>query len=298
MSISIIFDTTGDSITFVDVNPDIAEYYVDHLNQTNSNSFKSISTHPGVLIRNYAEKLRNLIVQLNSVIYKFNNKKFVLPEIENCLSQSILNQLHEQWALFLHEKYDIRQHQTGHDIDTVDTANKLFHLYPDEEPTPFISDILGKLNLLDHYGTLNKDIHDLESLLFKPMTFDAHRTINIVNNFPKSRITNDQFNLRIAFNHLGRTLYNKYETFDNGLIYQDENNYDQLLSQVEVILQKPQKIDLSNEYIAWCDKLGKKPSGQYLNIGQLGDIDQKLDQYRLIFYRNLLSGNNFSLIIR
>lgn len=296
MSISIIFDRTGDAITFADVNPDIAEYYVDHLNQTNSNSFKAISS--AVPIRAQAGNLNNLITHLNSVVYKFNNKKFVLPQVEDCLDQSVLNRLHAEWALFLYDTYDIRQHQTSQDIETAGIANKLFDMYPDEEPTPSIGDVLRKLNLMDYYESLNKAIHQMESLLFKPMTFDVQKPIDIVNNFPKSRITNDQFNLRIAFVHLGRTLYNKYETFDNDLMYQDENNYEQLLSQVEVILQKPQTIELSNDYVGWCKRLGKEPSGQYLNIGRLDDIDQKLDQYRLLFYRNSLAGNNFSLDIK
>jgi hypothetical protein len=90
-------------------------------------------------------------------------------------------------------------------------------------------------------------------------------------------------------------LYNKYQTFDTDLQYNDENSYNELLGFVSLHLVPPQTIPLSKEYTDWCVTHNKKPSGDYLNIGNIPDLKKHLTDYRLVVFRNLLQPNSFSI---
>jgi hypothetical protein len=127
------------------------------------------------------------------------------------------------------------------------------------------------------------------------MKFTVDGWVEFKNPYPKSLITNDNCNFKISFNHLGRPLYSKYQNFDTDLEYCDENTFDQLLGFVEIDLVNPQTHAYSPEYIAWCQKHNREPSGSNLNIGNMVDLNNQLAEYRSIVYRNTRNSNKFSI---
>jgi hypothetical protein len=108
-------------------------------------------------------------------------------------------------------------------------------------------------------------------------------------------ITNDIANFKIAFNHLGRTLHDKYLNFDLDLKHDDENTFDQLLGYVMVDLSLPRQVPFGQDYIDWCHKHQKSASGRYLNIGNIPDLGKNLGDYRRILLTNGLKKNHFSI---
>ena len=212
------------------------------------------------------------------------------------LNQDNLNELHAAWVNLHHLPYDIKSNQLSANIDIAALATKVLAEFSDDMLFPAIDLILNRLGLMDNYGLINTYIHQIEDNI-RQLTFKTDSWIQTDNIFPKSRLTNNISNLRIGFNHLGRTLYNKFETFDNELKHDDENSFNELVGYVDVTLAKPQTIPLSGEYINWCKNHNKIPSGNRLNLGNLSDIDTKLTKYRQIFYRNIKNKNTFSLQI-
>ena len=294
MNISIVFDNTGDVVSFSLVNPDIAVYYVEWLESINKNSFSFSFDN---------DQFTRLIILLDTSI-KDNNKIIQLldskplktySELEY-LDQDNLNRLHVAYANLHHQIYDIRLSQQSNNIEIATMANKILEKFSDNELTPSMSTVLEKLNLVDSYVNINTCIHKFEESI-QQLPFKTNSWIQTDNIFSKSRLTNNINNLQIRFYHLGRTLYNKFETFDDKLEHCDENSFNELIGHVQVNLVKPQTIPLSIEYIDWCVHRNKIPSGMHLNLGNLLDIDSKLTDYRQIFYRNIKNKNTFSLQI-
>ena len=294
MNISIVFDNTGDSVSFASVNHDIAIYYVEWLNSINKNnfSFRSSSNQLTDLIKLLDTSLKDN----NSIVRLMGSKPMATYSELEYLNQDNLNELHAVWVKSHSQLYDIRLNQRSNVIEITEFANEILTKFSDDNLFPSVPLVLTHLGLMDNYGFINTCIHQIEETIRK-MTFKTDSWIQTDNIFPKSRLTNNISNLRIGFNHLGRTLYNKFKTFDNELKHDDENSFNELVGCVEVTLTKPQTIPLSVEYINWCKNHNKTPSGDYLNLGNLLDIDTKLTDYRQIFYRNIKDKNTFSLHI-
>lgn len=294
MNISIVFNNTGDVVSFSLVNPDIAVYYVEWLESINKNSFSFNFDN---------DQFIKLIILLdisikdnNKIIRQLNSKPMETYTELEYLDQDNLNRLHATWANWQNQTYDIKENQQSDNIEIATMANKILEKFSDDDLTPSIGTVLKNLNLMNNYGTINTYIHELEESIQK-LPFKTNSWIQTNNIFSKSRLTNNINNLRIGFNHLGRTLYNKFETFDDKLVHDDENSFTELTGYVEVNLIKPQTIPLSVEYVDWCVHRNKIPSGRNLNLGNLLDIDSKLTDYRQIFYRNIKNKNTFSLQI-
>ena len=294
MNISIVFDNTGDVVSFSLVNPDIAVYYVEWLESINKNSF-SFSFDNDQFTR-LIILLDTSIKDNNKIIQLLNSKPLKTYSELEYLDQDNLNRLHVAYANLHHQIYDIRLSQQSNNIEIATMANKILEKFSDNELTPSMSTVLEKLNLVDSYVNINTCIHKFEESI-QQLPFKTNSWIQTDNIFSKSRLTNNINNLQIRFYHLGRTLYNKFETFDDKLEHCDENSFNELIGHVQVNLVKPQTIPLSIEYIDWCVHRNKIPSGMHLNLGNLLDIDSKLTDYRQIFYRNIKNKNTFSLQI-
>jgi hypothetical protein len=295
MNISIVFNNTGDVVSFSLTNPDIAVYYVEWLESINKNNFSFSSDS------NQFDKLIMLlhasINDNNKIIRQLNSKPIETYNDLEYLNQDNLNRLHTAWVSWYHQTYDIKANQQSDNIEISTMADKILEKFPDNELTPPMYMVLAKLNLMDNYtNNINNYIHKFEES-FRDLQFETNLLCQTDNIFSKSRLTNNLNNLRIKFKHLGRPLYNKFETFDDKLEHDDENSFDELVGYVEVNLIKPQTIPLSIEYIDWCTHRNKIPSGTHLNLGNLLDIDSKLTDYRQIFYRNIKNKNTFSLQI-
>ena len=110
-------------------------------------------------------------------------------------------------------------------------------------------------------------------------------------------LSNNLAHFRLHAHHLGRHLYEKFKLFEYNTDHNDENSYDELLGFVSLHFVQPQTISFSQEYIEWCNKYNKQPLGNYLNFGNIPDINTRLADYRMIVHRNVLEDNHFSIII-
>ena len=292
MSISIIFENTGDSIEFDQVNEDVGEYYVNWINTIGKNQFSFFGNNSR--ITTLIDQLDSTIVDINGFISSFVDIEFPRYSRAEYISQDVLSALHVSYAKAHKLVYDIKLNCQSDNEKIASTARKAFELFPDTDMSPGLAAALDHFGLLGRYVNFNRDIHALEDALyhFRFSTTDWVETPNI---FPKSKLTNDVCNLRLTFNHLGRSQWDKFQIFDDNLKYDDENTYDELLGHIGVHLERPQTIPAPIEYVNWCKKNNREIAGKFLNLGILPDLDTKLNDYRTILYRNTVANNTFSI---
>jgi hypothetical protein len=295
MNFSLVFDSTGDSIPFQTVNnvsADVLCYYVDCLNARNLNKFNSVNS-TGKSIDLAISKLHSTISECNEFIYELLDGYIETYNTEEYLDQRVLNKLHADWVNSQAVEYNILEKRKHYNS----AQSELIHsFFSDDIPVAPLSSIIDKLNVRDPYNKINSDIHYLETL-FKEVKFKVaeQNWIEFKNPFGKEILTNDISNFSLSFNHLGRTLYNKFVYFDNNLEFNDENSYNELLGFVSIKLEQHQTISLSSEYVNWCQHHNRVPSGNYLNIGNIPGLVEKLTDYRTIIFRNTLQNNTFSI---
>jgi hypothetical protein len=288
MKFKIIFCNSGDSIPFDSTNDQILEYYVDFLNRQNLNKFSYMEPSFGKEISKTIESLNSLIINSNNWLSELINKSIDIPEFENYLDQNYLNKLHANWVKSQNILCQTHKSYKDHNLQ------KIHDLFPDHMKEASLSSILSKLNLLDEYGLLNIFVHKIESM-FENVEFSIMNQtwVQLDNPFPKEILSYDRNNFQLPFNHLGRLLYNKFQTFDDNLEYEDENSFDQLLGFVSINLSKPETLYPSQEYRQWCMANNRNPTGIFLNLGNVIDLEKKLQDYRLIMYRNSIADNFF-----
>jgi len=292
MKFYLVFETTGDTIELETDRPDLLEYYMDFLAQHNINRFTLESSHQFVKKTTY----------LQQILHEFNNSvpgKLIsfdnVQDPKNFMDQNILNKLHCEWVHSHHKKFsisDLKHHY----------PKELAHLFDslsDDIQEVIFSGIVYKYQLQDIYSSINLVLHDIEST-FDAMVFRAnfcrhYNWLEIQNIFPKKYTSNSRANLSLWFNHYGRTLADKYRRFDHDLVYDDENTYQQLLGWVKLSLLPSETIAYSEEYLQWCQKIGREPGGDKLNLGNIIDLDKNLLEYRRLICQNIFySSNSFS----
>jgi hypothetical protein len=294
MQFQIAFDQTGDTIPFTSLNDQILEFYVDHLTVQNFNSFEISSPQMAV---NMSEKILNL----DQAIKKNNSWMQILLDqtIESrsdleYLDQRTLNQYHADWVKSQHILYDIdaKRHQHGN----TDLIKKIHDLFSDDIRFPTIGTVLMHLGYAELYNKINIGIHDIENL-FHDVKYKVKNQnwVEANNIFLHQGLSHSHANFKLSFHHLGRTLYDAFIAQDYILEHDDENNYNQLLGFVELSLRPPESIAMSPEYIKWCESRNRVPLGQYLNLGNILDLDKHLTDYKIVIYRNILKNNSFSI---
>ena len=295
MRIKLVFERSGDELEFVPVNHEVVEYYLDHLDKNNLNNFVADDSTYNGISRSINELQKSIRVS-NEFIQKLTGNKFDEYSELECLDQYVLNKSHSYWVNIQTTNYSIQEYRSnGNRSKNNEIDEKLHHGLPDEISVIPLLQCLDILELSQTYCQINENVHILEES-FNSIKFSNNSYFSISNPFSKFLLSNDICNLRIAFNHRGRTLYNKFLTFDDKLEHLDENSYDQLLGFVSLHLCRPQTINLSSEYINWCKERNVVPSGNFLNIGNLVDIQNRLTEYRQVVYRNLKSNNKFKLL--
>jgi hypothetical protein len=295
MKFNLVFDQTGDAIPFQTINSqtsDLLCYYVERLESKNLNNFFS-SNSVGHTIQTCINDLHSIINESNNFIYELLDYKIETYNDQEYLDQTILNKLHADWVGSQSVLYNIEQKRKKYKSIQ---AEFIHDNYSDDIRMPPLGDVLDKLGVKSVFDLINVRIHNLEHI-FSNLNYESntHEWIEFKNPAPKSILTNDKCNLRFGFHHLGRTLYQKFCTFDNDLEFNDENSYDQLLRFFTLNMEPPQTIPLSKEYVTWCNRHNRIPSGDYLNIANIVDLDQYLTSYRKIIYQNDLQKNNFSI---
>jgi hypothetical protein len=296
MKFQIVFDNSGDAIDFVSVNAEVLEYYVDQLNRCKQNSFSiQNKTYPNIVSQRI-ERLHQTLESVNTWIEELTDWQHDAFELEQYLDQHNLNKLHADWVRSQGQIYDIDAKRQQHNFSG--TAERIHDIFPDSERFVTIANLLSKLNHTQQYDDINLKIHELEDS-FNQIRFGMSDGSwqQFPNVFDNSILANDVANFSLTFNHLGRTLYNKFVHFDFELTHDDENSYNELLGFVTVSLVPSQTIPLSKEYQTWCQSHGRAPIGDNLNLGNIPDLSSRITLYRQLIYKNLKSNNNFSIHI-
>jgi hypothetical protein len=296
MYFCLAFENSGDVLPFESVNSEILEYYVDCLNQLKINYFK--------IFNPTAETIQQNINGLDSIIQKFNdmpiqhiiNTDIHRPNHLTYLDQSYLNKLHADWVSFQKQQYVIVDQRKRYNNSEI--VEQIHNIYPDELPVVRVGDILDKLHVKKEFDDINLYVHQLESIFkYVRAKSEIENWIEMSNPFPKSCLSNSTANLSIDFNHLGRTLYDKFQNFDTDLMYDDENSYNELLNYVAIRIKPPETISMSVEYVESCRRNNREPIGNFLNIGNLINLNDNLTKYRQILYKNIQANNRFSIIL-
>lgn len=286
----IVFENSNDFIKFKSIHHDLVLEYIDFINSNCANKFKIQNKKN---ISSCISNLKNSIVNFNKTIISDLFPNFPVPELdEDFLNQDYLNKIHAHWVNSQHKLYsidDLKQSEHFYKLDY------LFQHINDDIIVLPLSTIIHKFNLEDEHSLINQNVHNLESK-FKLFKFkgDFNGWIsrpNLYKNYTSDSIAN----FKIAFNHCGRTLRNKFINYDVNLEHRDENTYDQLLGFVELSLNPPETIQYSTEYLSWCSKNNVLPSGDYLNLGNIVDLEKNLFNCRKILYKNLANDNYFTL---
>lgn len=295
MSYKLVFDCTGDEIPFVPLNQELLDFYIEQLNSQQLNSFQCKNPQLGLRILNRIQNLKECALAINQWLYDLVETKIEVCDNEQYLDQSLLNKMHADWVNSQNLIYDIQKRRK--ETNFSELSEKIHSLFPDDIQTPPLGVVISKLGHGELYNSLNvPHIHMLE-LMFNNIVFAVSDVWTKIadNPFDKTLLTNDHANLSISFNHLGRTLYNKFVFFDHDLEFNDENSYDELLGYITLSLQPSQTIPFSAEYVDWCKRHNRQPSGDNLNIGNIPNLCDNLTKYRIIVFRNLLSNNKFSI---
>jgi hypothetical protein len=295
MNYKLVFDCSGDEILFDPLNQELLDFYVDQLNSQGLNSFHCKNPQLGSKILDRIQSLKGCVLEINQWLYNLAGLQLEVCDNEQYLDQQLLNKMHADWVSSQNLIYDIQRRRK--ETNFSDLSEKVHNMFPDDIQTPPLGVVISKLGFGELYDSLNDPhIHVLE-VMFDNIKFSVRNSwTKIVDNpFDKKMLTNNHANLSLSFNHLGRTLYDKFVFFDKDLEFDDENSFNELLGSITLSLKPSQTIPLSAEYIAWCKKHNKQPSGNNLNIGNIPNLYDNITKYRIIVFKNLLSNNKFSI---
>jgi hypothetical protein len=294
MNFSLTFDNSGDSIDFVSTNPDLVEYYVDQLNQRKANSFRVRNSTWAELVTQDIDHLHTVLEEVNTWIEELTDWRYETVGLEDYLSQQNLNKFHASWVNSQNQIYNIDAKRIKNNFEGI--VEHIHDMFPDDERFVMLGNLLNKLNRSQQYDQINHAVHKLESK-FNQINFGMSDGSwqEFPNVFDQSVLTNNIANFNLTFNHLGRTLYNKFQTFDLNLEHNDENSFDQLLGFVDIRLVPAQTIPFSSEYQQWCRSMNRVACGDHLTLGNIPDLPGRLTEYRQLIYKNIKNNNNFSI---
>jgi hypothetical protein len=287
MKIQLVFDNSGDTLTFESVNDGLVDYYLGCLNASSLNSFHQLSTSESAITR--LQTLQSSINFVNELLVKLTG--FELDDQE-LFDQSKLNRLHTVFVLSENVKFDVQANRNHDDEVIASIAEQMHHAISDDESHVItIGDVLSKLGIEHLISNLNHEIHAFESMF--SVRYSTEQWVEFPNTFGDSILTSTPTHLYLPFSHLGRTRFNKFLNYDNQ--FADENNYNELLGFAQINFNRVYSVNMPNEYIKWCNTHDKTPTGEYLNLGILPDIEKNLTRYRQVLYNNVTMNNKFSL---
>jgi hypothetical protein len=294
MKFSLVFNNSGDVIPFDPVNQEVLDFYIDQLTHQNLNNFSPVNQNLGKSILQQVNAIKLSIQQVNEWLFDLTDTQFEVYDSEGYLDQRVLNHIHSQWVQIQSMPYDIQKKRKQYNFTGI--AEQIHDMFPDDIQMPAVGVVIDRIGKKNIFDSLNAShVHKIETLFKIKYQVSNSWTKIADNHFPKKILNNNISNLSISFNHLGRTLYNKFVNFDHALEHDDENSYNELLGYVTLNLQPSETIGYSNEYLTWCKSHNKEPIGDFLNIGNVPDLYENLTKYRIIIFKNLLAGNSFSI---
>lgn len=294
MSYSLVFHNSGDFIPFDPINQEVLDFYIDQLACQGLNSFFPIHQQLGKYILHHLDAIKSCVQEVNLWLMDLADTEFELYDSELYLDQKVLNQIHSQWVQIQSIPYDIQKKRKQFNYTGI--TEQIHDMFPDDIQYPPMGVIIDKLGKKHIFDSLNPYVHKTETMFHNIRYQVSEKWTKIADNhFPKKILNNSVSNLSISFNHLGRTLYNKFVNFDHALEYDDENSFDELLGFVTLNLQPAQTIGYSSEYLQWCTNHNREPIGEFLNIGNIPNLYENLTKYRTLVFKNLLADNRFSI---
>ena len=271
LTMKLVFEQTGDELPFNGINNEVLELFIDKIFVAN-NQYRCINE--------YTIKLKNTTDSVNHFLNSIG-VNIVFPYV-NTLNQRDLNYLHAFWAKSIQKKLEIKDYPV------------ILEYYPDYKTHCTLPEIAHKLQV-QSVEDLNFLIHDIETFFTNNNFFATEQITWLSVPWASQFSTNDIANISVPRHFIGRTLEDKFRNFDDKLEFNDENNWEDMPTCLNINFGKPRTIEFSKEYKDWCKKLQRQPLGNQLNIGNFVNIDENLTVYRTIMYNNIQAGNSFSV---
>lgn len=292
MNFNVVFEQSGDAIPFKAINPDVLEYYLDQISKLGLTKFGADHEQVSSLVP-MVRDFKRIIESTNTWLDPLVDVQFPTVDVTDYLDQDILNSIHALWVRLQRCTFDIDKKRVL--LHHCELIEKIHDAYPDIERYPILGDVVGKIGKRQEFDSINSWLHGIEKR-FDAIRFKCHENwIAIPNLFSKSKVTLDTCNLYLPFNHLGRSQYNKFITFDQDHKHQDENTFNELLGWVEINFRKPETRPFSKEYLDHCVQSGQTPSGELIPLGNIPDLTQNLHKYRVLMLNNILAKNKFQI---
>lgn len=299
MNISLVFDKTGDTLTFeVIYNHELIEFFVDRINKKSQNSFSD--DHE--LYKNVDKKLTHLhwaISKTNEVLYELIGKSFKQKtNLEDYLYQPFLNELHSDWVFSHYNNINIDDLRFSDNLIKAKIGSRLHEMYPDEIRDVPLAPLLEKIGYLYPFREVNMGVHRLESS-YRDIEFKSDAKWEVFENpyLDQMVSNNDIVNFSFAYTYVGRQYYNKFRFFDSNLECPDHYNFETLEVAFQVNLRRPETIPFSHEATEWANKQKVKLVAEQIPIANLIDLEEKLFDYRKVLYRNSRDNNRASIIL-
>jgi hypothetical protein len=253
----LVWEKSGDEITFSPTFPDLLTYYIESINSDRVNRFSLDSTK---FDSNIVNKLLDCIKNISDL------SKKIPFEIDtwngNVLDQDYLNLLHRQWVL---------------------TGIK----YP---KMPLLLRKIG--NLDNDYRDINNLLHKVEASFdykFVNYTQDQYQIDNI---FGPTVLGFDTANISIGYDNLGRSSWSKFRNFDENAVDQDTNDFEKLSGVIQFNLDRPLSGSAPKEYVNWCKLHNVPVVGHLLSLGNIVNLESRLTDLRKIVVRNVNEQND------
>ena len=256
----IIWKQTGDFLILDPVSQELAEYWINALDQNNNNNFYLSSTE---FKQTWLIDLQQHIETINQVLstrLKIDSfKNFITADL---LDQKVLNLLHRTWVGVL-------------------------------ESYPMISTLLKKIDSKNewHWNQINKKLHYIEKDI-KCVYHPSSTFWEVDNPFGTKILNFNRSQFRIEFSQKGRSTFNKWLNRDFNINDTDTNDFLQIGGEITVnlgqeLIQGPPK-----NYVAFCQENNMPVIGDVLNLANFTNCEFELTKIRHVVTRNIAHENN------
>lgn len=257
MLLKLVWENTGDEITFIPTFPDLLDYYVNELDQQNSNKFFCKESK---FDQTAVEELQRCLATTQSLSTKI--PMGIDDWLGDVYDQDYLNKLHRQWV-----KTGIRY--------------------------PKLPNLLRSIGNKDvDFRNINENIHLIEKSFNCEFINYKDNPYQIENIFGKKILSFDTANLMLGFDNLGRSSWSKFINWDDNTADTDTNDFKCLSGRIELNLNRPLKIDPSIDYVNWCQMHDVPVVGHRIGLGNIVDLGRDLLKIRKILVRNVYEQTN------
>jgi hypothetical protein len=299
MILELVFDNSGDSIQFDVVhNHELIEFFVNHCDNTNNNTFKDagLANIVGPLLRQRHAAVSSTNEVMEHLLgYKFDESL----NLEDYLDQRLLNKQHADWVRSQNSVLNIDNLRFSENTNTSRLGEILHSKYPDEIRDIKLAQLMQTLGRIFPYEEVNMTIHRLENA-FNSIEYSSENKWDVFTNpfIGTMYSANDITNLSFAYTYVGRQTYDKFCSYDDTLEFDDHYNFEQLECSFHVSLSKPQTIPFSEEFIKWASSHGIPMVAGNIPIANIPNLSHKLFDYRIMLLRNSTAGNTANLRIK